>query len=107
MKRPWKNPLRPIAGCMVLFAIIGLFFYLNADWPRYYQSNDDHAPNDCDIQNDDYVATTIWCESEWVDSAKICDYYKSAHEQKDCIQLSATYGSCHKSGLELIHVCEY
>ena len=107
MKRPWRNPLRPLAGCAALLGSIALFFYLNSDRPLYYGSNDEDAPKDCNVPDEDYVFSIVLCEADWVDSVKVCDYYKPASEQKDCVQLSATYSACHKSGLEVLHVCEY
>ena len=108
MKNPWKNPLKPLFGCAAIFAVIGLSVYANMDHPLYYQSNfDDGRKNDCMFTNDDYIFSMVYCGSEWLDSVKICNYFKSTIEQKDCHQASSVEGACngHRDDLDLIHVC--
>ena len=100
MKNPWRNPLKPLGGCVLLLTIIASFLYYHiAEHPDYRSEN-------CEVYNDDYVFTVVLCDQEWVNTIKVCDYYKSISEQGECTQLSMAHSMCHQSGLRLLNTCE-
>lgn len=100
--------MRPLMGCAALLIVTGTFIYANADHREYYQSNHgDGLKNDCSFTNEDYAFTMVYCGHELAESVFVCNYYLSPTKQRQCAQISSTYGVCgDKSGeLELIHVC--
>tara|TARA_R100001510_G_C7619280_1_gene180597 strand:- start:507 stop:839 length:333 start_codon:yes stop_codon:yes gene_type:complete len=108
MKNPWRNPLKPLFGCVALLTAIGTFIYANVDHQLYYQSNHDGGlKNDCMFTNEDYAFTLVYCGNDWVETTFICNYYLPSHDQGDCIQLSSAKSRCndHRDELELIHAC--
>ena len=109
MKNPWRNPLKPLFGCVALLTAIGTFVYANTDHQQYYQSNHDGGlKNDCSFTNEDYAFTLIYCGDAWVHTSTICNYYLPSHEQTHCIQLSTAQSTCNNhsnSKLELVHAC--
>lgn len=106
MKNSWRNPLKPLAGCIAIIAAASTFIYASGYHPKYYQSNHASLERDCMFTNDDYAFTMVFCGDEHNHTTSICNYYLSANEQGECSQLSSsTHVTCREGELELIHVC--